>query len=204
MVAVPGSRLGDLTAGGLIAYDVLAVVIETKYVSAQLTERIGGTSTCWMPVLALIPAAIFAATAAAFAAASPGSWAAFSVLEPAGLSVAPRSTGLRWRRGSDSRFEGDRERRSKREDDGRSDVSRSKRERDGRSESSRSKRERDGRSDSSRSKRERDAGAGASSSKRERWRRSSDMAGESAVLCGLAGRRGCLAKDLEAEARCQD
>ena len=56
--------------------------------------------------------------------------------------MAPRPTGLRGRRGSGSLLEGDRERRSKRERDGRSDSSRSKRERDGEAETSLSKRER--------------------------------------------------------------
>lgn len=90
------------------------------------TERIGGTSTCWMPFFAWICALILAAAAAAAAAASV-TLAFFSAF--AGLSEAPRPMGLRVRRDSGSRLDGDRERRSKRERGGRSDSSRSKRER---------------------------------------------------------------------------
>jgi hypothetical protein len=96
----------------------------------SLTERIGGTSTCWMPFFAWICALILAAAAAAAAAA-------LFLVRPAadGLSDASRATGLRARSASDSRLEGERERRSV-----------SKRERAGRSVSSLSKRERGRRS----------------------------------------------------------
>jgi hypothetical protein len=94
--------------------------------SGKRTERIGGTSTCWMPFFAWICALILAAAAAAAAAA-------LFLVVPAveGLSVASRAIGLRARCGSDSRREGERERRSV-----------SKRERAGRSVSSLSKRDR--------------------------------------------------------------
>lgn len=93
------------------------------------TERIGGTSTCWMPFFAWICALILAAAAAAFAAAS------FLKLDDAGLSVPSRAIGLRARCDSDSLRDGDLERRSE-----------SKRERTGRSASSLSKRDRGRRS----------------------------------------------------------
>jgi hypothetical protein len=95
-----------------------------------LTERIGGTSICWMPFFAWICAFILAAAAAAAAAAL------FLVLAAEGLSVASRVKGLRARCDSDSRREGERERRSvsKRERAGRSaGSSSSKRERGRRS-----------------------------------------------------------------------
>jgi hypothetical protein len=94
-----------------------------------LTERIGGTSTCWMPFFAWICALILAAAAAAAAAAL------FLVPAVDGLSEPSRATGLRARCDSDSRLEGDRERRSV-----------SKRERTGRSVSSLSNRDRGRRS----------------------------------------------------------
>lgn len=77
-------------------------------------ERIGGTSTCWTPFFALIWAFILAAAALAAAAASI---ALTLGCEPTvdGLSLASRGIGLRVRRGSDSRVDGERERRSKRE-----------------------------------------------------------------------------------------
>ena len=95
------------------------------------TERIGGTSTCWMPFFAWICALILAAAAAAAAAAL------FLVLALDGLSVSSRVTagGLRSRCASDSLRDGDLERRSV-----------SKRERVGRSASSLSKRDRGRRS----------------------------------------------------------
>jgi hypothetical protein len=96
----------------------------------KLTERIGGTSTCWMPFFAWICALILAAAAAAAAAA-------LFLVVPAveGLSEASRAMGLRARCDSGSRLGGERERRSV-----------SKRERAGRSVSSLSKRDRGRRS----------------------------------------------------------
>ena len=97
------------------------------------TERIGGTSTCWMPFFAWICALILAAAAAAAAAAL------FLVLALDGLSVSSRVTagagGLRSRCASDSLRDGDLERRSvsKRERVGRSGSSLSKRDRGRRS-----------------------------------------------------------------------
>jgi hypothetical protein len=87
--------------------------------------RIGGTSICWTPFFAWICALILAAAAAAAAAAPVN----LPLSELAGLSETPRSKGLRARRDSGSLLGGDRERRSKRERDGRSDSSLSKRER---------------------------------------------------------------------------
>lgn len=89
----------------------------------------GGTSTCWMPFFAWICALILAAAAAAAAAAL------FLKLADAGLSVPSREMGLRARCDSDSRRDGERERRSvsKRERAGLSGSSLSKRDRGRRS-----------------------------------------------------------------------
>jgi hypothetical protein len=92
------------------------------------TERMGGTSTCWMPFFAWICALILAAAAAAAAAL-------FLTPALAGLLVASREAGLRSRCDSDSLRVGDRERRSvsKRERGARSGSSLSKRDRGRRS-----------------------------------------------------------------------
>jgi hypothetical protein len=95
-------RLGDRRSWHL---GLLAVL--TDGTTSRRTERIGGTSTCWMPFFAWICALILAAAAAAAAALFLTMLAAVE-----GLSVSSRAIGLRARSDSDSRRDGERERRS--------------------------------------------------------------------------------------------
>lgn len=136
-------RLGDGRRGHLACVSWLRV--HHRGVRAVRTERMGGTSTCWMPFFAWICALILAAAAAAAAAfALTAAAAGLSVPAPPAPAPAPasiepsRAIGLRSRCASDSRRDGERDRRSV-------------------------------------SKRDRLGGSGSSLSKRERGRRSSDM-----------------------------
>ena len=97
----------------------------------ERTERIGGTSTCCIPFFACKDALIFAAAAAsrrlasvvwesctsnlpAAAAGSPPG--AFLFSSDLGLKADSLATGLRLRLDSECRLDGERDRRSKRED----------------------------------------------------------------------------------------
>src|SRR5690242_2663733 len=97
LVGVDGRRLDDWRSGRL---QVVSARVGSN-ATVRRTERMGGTSTCWMPFFAWICALILAAAAAAAAAAL------FFMPALDGLSVASRATGLRSRCDSDSFRDGD-------------------------------------------------------------------------------------------------
>lgn len=91
---------GEAAPPGVAGYDKRGQLKVTCIRGLEvLTDRIGGTSTCWMPFLACICALMRAAAAAAAAAAFAGSF--FSV-EAVGLRLLWPSFA--------SRLEGERER----------------------------------------------------------------------------------------------
>jgi acetolactate synthase-1/3 small subunit len=99
---------------GVLEMDALGVLADSALRRARsvFTERIGGTSTSWALFFWAIWALMRAAAAAAALAAAVGSIVGVFVPTVDGLSVPSRAMGERVRRGSDSLFEGLRERAS--------------------------------------------------------------------------------------------